>query len=793
VRGQLYDVRLSTVNDDLNWNRGAVVNYYSFANYGFGTSGTDNNGNLLAQQYWIPGDDSISTYSFMQQNYDYDALNRLTWVGEYQNGATQTGWQTYSYDRWGSRSLSGWWGTGIPGQQFSVDTNTNRLGVPSGQSGVMQYDSNGNLTNDTYSGVGARSYDAENRMVSATNYSNQTSTYTYDADGRRVRRNSYGQETWQVYGMDGELEAEYAANTSPSAPQKEYAYRNGELLVVAEGAASAVNDFSGGHNPNGSWSYGYKTTATSAFTPFSSNANLFGGGLDSWSQGYCCPMITRNATGTTYTYPGAPSVVQPADVLNLHPGPSGEKSVVRWTAQTAGTYTISGRFQGIDTAGTTTDVTIQQNGTAVYSNNINGYGNQVTFSLSVTVNVGDTIDFQVGYGSNNTYYSDSTGLSATITPQSGANLRWLVSDQLGTPRMIADKSGSLAGMSRHDYLPFGEELYAGSGGRTTANGYTANADVREHFTGYERDTETGLDFAQARYYSNPQGRFTSIDPLAASAKASNPQTWNRYSYALNNPLRHTDMSGMDVDDYEFQNWLIGSEMADELNETEENEEEMQQQQDPPPTAVCHTTPYVPMSDEEWTHWAFTEHDPREAIVRESVTVPIDTSASVETTEVALGSTLTLHQTVPLLATGEAAGAGVATCAAPVILGFASFELLVHGFEPRAPAIHGPGGFGISCTAGRQAFDYYHSEMFPPASTPIPLPPLDFGGSWWTCRATGHLTPIPPTQGNGRIVEALGRGPSERAAREAADANVRAFQTPGWYIRHIDIKECWRGR
>jgi len=44
--------------------------------------------------------------------------------------------------------------------------------------------------------------------------------------------------------------------------------------------------------------------------------------------------------------------------------------------------------------------------------------------------------------------------------------------------------------------------------------------------------------------SAAQGRFTSVDPLMASAKVSNPQTWNRYSYALNNPLRFTDPTGM---------------------------------------------------------------------------------------------------------------------------------------------------------------------------------------------------------------------------------------------------------
>ena len=59
---------------------------------------------------------------------------------------------------------------------------------------------------------------------------------------------------------------------------------------------------------------------------------------------------------------------------------------------------------------------------------------------------------------------------------------WLVGDQLGTPRMVADRSGSLAGVKRHDYLPFGEELIAGAGGRATAQGYGATDNVRQKFT-----------------------------------------------------------------------------------------------------------------------------------------------------------------------------------------------------------------------------------------------------------------------------------------------------------------------
>jgi RHS repeat-associated protein len=125
-------------------------------------------------------------------------------------------------------------------------------------------------------------------------------------------------------------------------------------------------------------------------------------------------------------------------------------------------------------------------------------------------------------------------------------LKWLVTDHLGSTRMEADKSGSLGGMTRRDYAPFGEELFAGI--RKDAQGqpqygYTAS-NVRQKFTGYERDSETGLDYAQVRYYANAQGRFTGVDPLMASAKPERPQSWNRYSYCINNPLIYVDPSGM---------------------------------------------------------------------------------------------------------------------------------------------------------------------------------------------------------------------------------------------------------
>ena len=81
-------------------------------------------------------------------------------------------------------------------------------------------------------------------------------------------------------------------------------------------------------------------------------------------------------------------------------------------------------------------------------------------------------------------------------------------------------------------------------GRSPSLGYTSGDGVRQQFTQYERDIEIGLDYAKARYFSYLQGRFTSPDPLPASGKAAIPQSWNRYSYVLNNPLKFIDPSGM---------------------------------------------------------------------------------------------------------------------------------------------------------------------------------------------------------------------------------------------------------
>jgi RHS repeat-associated protein len=84
--------------------------------------------------------------------------------------------------------------------------------------------------------------------------------------------------------------------------------------------------------------------------------------------------------------------------------------------------------------------------------------------------------------------------------------------------------------------------------------------IRSRSSGKERDAETGLDYFGARYYSGAQGRFSSPDPLLNSGRPDNPQSWNRYIYVSNNPLKYIDPTGL----FEWDATLGGSLNDDEL-------------------------------------------------------------------------------------------------------------------------------------------------------------------------------------------------------------------------------------
>ena len=102
-----------------------------------------------------------------------------------------------------------------------------------------------------------------------------------------------------------------------------------------------------------------------------------------------------------------------------------------------------------------------------------------------------------------------------------------MSDHLSA-RLTTDTNGNVLGQQGH--YPYGESWYA------------ASATTKWQFTSYERDAESGNDYAIARYHVNRLGRFSAPDPIAGSL--ADPQSLNRYAYVRNSPISLVDPTGL---------------------------------------------------------------------------------------------------------------------------------------------------------------------------------------------------------------------------------------------------------
>src|SRR5579883_2433293 len=136
----------------------------------------------------------------------------------------------------------------------------------------------------------------------------------------------------------------------------------------------------------------------------------------------------------------------------------------------------------------------------------------------------------------------------------------LTANQTGTnyyfgSKLIKNASGYVGADrlgSSGKFYPYGQERPP-----ATTNG-------TEKFTGYFRDSETGMDYADQRYHSPGTGRFMTADSSSRGINAKNPGTWNRYAYVLGDPINHSDPAGTDCATYasydssgnlaSFQDW-----------------------------------------------------------------------------------------------------------------------------------------------------------------------------------------------------------------------------------------------
>jgi RHS repeat-associated protein len=108
-------------------------------------------------------------------------------------------------------------------------------------------------------------------------------------------------------------------------------------------------------------------------------------------------------------------------------------------------------------------------------------------------------------------------------------------DPLHSTSIETDQSGNR--IQHYEYMAFGKDRYTES---------STEFPISRRYTGQVLDDETGLYYYNARYYDPQLGRFIQADTIIPDI--FNPQTYNRYAYCGNNPLKNTDPSG--------HNWAV---------------------------------------------------------------------------------------------------------------------------------------------------------------------------------------------------------------------------------------------
>jgi RHS repeat-associated protein len=465
--------------------------------------------------------------------YAYDVLNRLT--GKSYSDATPA--VTYAYDQTIARGVSL---TNTIGRRSSESTAGTS---PSGA--IFSYDSMGRVVDNSQctpqncsTGVFAFQYtqhDLQGNVSSATNAAGITFTYTYSTANRVTNLSTnfvdgshpgtlFSGAHYGAFGLTsdnlGSAIAETMAYTkrgwlqafsASAGANSRYSFSVGTF--APNGDIKAAND-----SANGNWTYGYDpfnrlVSASATGQSYTYDYDRFGNrwhqnGPHSSSLGFDANNHVVTGSGVTYDATGNVT----ADGSHTY-AYDAEERISKVDGGTTATYVYDA--EGRRVRKTTAS------GSVDYLYDLDG--NQVA-------EVGPSAVFNRGE-----VYLGSRHLATYSAGPTGAAY-FMHRDWLGTERLRTDFTG--LSCETITSLPFGDA-------QTTSG--TCGDVSPMHFTGKQRDSESGLDDFGDRYYSSPTGRFTSVDPIwVKNDRLSDPQRLNLYAYGRNNPLLFTDPDGRDV-------------------------------------------------------------------------------------------------------------------------------------------------------------------------------------------------------------------------------------------------------
>jgi len=488
-------------------------------------------------------------------NYSYDSLNRVV-TRDYSDGTTPA--VTYCYDgkTWNG-SVGGCGGTAAApskGRLTEVGSTVSRTSYA--------YNSAGQVTLSTQTTAGnsytfGYTYTAGMALATQTYPSGRTVTTSYD-DAGRVK---------SVKGQSGWIARDYAGN--PGNPIQYASHGAIESMAMGNGIVE-TRTYNSRLQPTAIQAGSLMTILTCyqasddpsscASLPVQSNGGngqrqKLTRGAQSWVQDYAYDAVNR-LSAVTETEGWSQTYGYDAYGNRWVSASSGVPVSALTPTSSTNFNTATNRLAGSNTYDSRGNLTSYGSYTLAYDGD-----DKVLAAGGVMPSTGYEYDGEgrrvrahscpgatacsAGSGAETTVFVyDAFGrLAAEYAEGEGAwGTSYFTQDHLGSTRLETDASGQA--VACHDYLPFGEEIGAGYGGRSSCFGA---GDNKIKFTSKERDAETGLDFFEARYYSGAQGRFTGVDPIVVTpTRMVDPQRFNLYVYARNNPLRFVDLDGRDV-------------------------------------------------------------------------------------------------------------------------------------------------------------------------------------------------------------------------------------------------------
>jgi RHS repeat-associated protein len=516
------------------------------------------------------------------RTFSYDGLSRMT-----QAIAPESGTTNYAYTTAGGTLCAG-----NPSVQCRVTDARNIITT-------LSYDALSRLTGKTYSDTTPAvtySYDqilfngltianGNGLRTSMTDGSGSTG-WSYDKMGRIVtRQQTIGTVTKSIsqsYNLDGSV----ATMTYPSGRVYTYTYNNAGQIATLKDIAHSINFFSspqyappgmltsGIHGAVTGWN---AITLTNTFnnrlepTQFQAVSpvpltllNLSysydqGGGVNNGSvvqitngrdstrtAAYTYDQLNRLATaqtpsaatwGNSYVYDAWSNLLQKNVIKGTAESMALTVNVKNQVTTPAFAYDAAGNVTSDTTTSMVYDAEGRMNPTSGTTYTYDGDGRRVKKSDGTLYWMDDSLrPLSVGTttGSITRDYIFLGGKRIAFVPLSTGNPYYYLSDHLGSTAVIASGDGKTIQWEA-DYFPFGSQRQM----------FTNIASNNYEFTGYEYDSGTGYNYANARFDAGRWGRFLSPDPYLGSMNVTNPQSLNRYTYVMNNPLNLMDPYGLD--------------------------------------------------------------------------------------------------------------------------------------------------------------------------------------------------------------------------------------------------------